>query len=148
MGERPPEWDIEIDEYKAAQDSAQHHDNLTWNTTALLWAGNFVLLGFVVNGLLTKPAGNFVPLACILGLVLTIAVWRIAYLFNKVKNVKYKRCQEIEKKYGMKQHLMMNDKKTYPKRAMMRLYAVVSIAFLLAWFLILLCGICDKCPAL
>jgi len=33
-------------EYQAAQESAQHHDNLIWTVTALIWGGMFVLFWF------------------------------------------------------------------------------------------------------
>ena len=34
-------------EYQAAQESAQHHDNLVWTVTALIWGGMLVLLEMV-----------------------------------------------------------------------------------------------------
>ena len=36
---------LRIAEYKATQDSAQHHDNLLWYVSSIVWGGNLVLLG-------------------------------------------------------------------------------------------------------
>jgi len=142
MGEMPLNWSIAIEEYKAAQDSAQHHDDLLWKATALIWGGNFVLLGFVENALRTCPHRLVIPLTCILGLVFTVAGRKVVYLYNSLNNVKYKRCKEIEANFGMKQHLMTEN--SYPKHAMKRLYDWVSGLILLAWLLFLLQSICPR----
>ena len=36
---------LRIAEYKATQDSAQHHDNLLWYVSSIVWGGNLILLG-------------------------------------------------------------------------------------------------------
>jgi len=129
-----------LGEYTAAQESAHHHDSLIWTTTALIWAGNFVLLGFIVNAVSLGQPGLFVPLASILGLVLTLGVWRIVYVWNHVKNVKYKRCRELEPHLRMWQH--RDVEAAYPRGEMRLWYSLVSLAFLIAWLVFFVCGVC------
>ncbi len=38
-------------EYQTAQDSAEHHDALLWNVTAIIWGANLVLIGFVLQSI-------------------------------------------------------------------------------------------------
>src|SRR5437867_1823619 len=75
-------------EYTAAQESAQHHDGLIWRTTGVVWAGNFVLLGFVVSTIAAGRGGPFVVVASLLGLLLTAGVWRAVVIWNRVINAK------------------------------------------------------------
>lgn len=86
-------------EYQAAQDSAQHHDNLVWSITSLNWIGSAVLMGFVLDKVdNAKTLFAKVPLLFIalVGIVLTGCVWRWAYQMRRIKFAKYKRCQALE----------------------------------------------------
>jgi hypothetical protein len=127
-------------EYAAAQESAQHHDNLIWTTTGIIWAGNFVLLGFIANAVSTGYAGAFVPLASLLGLLLTGSVWRMVFVWKQVMNVKYQRCRELEVDLQMHQH--RDVEAVYPRAEMRIWYSIVSTLFLLAWSYFLVRGLC------
>ncbi len=106
-GSKEPTEDWAKVEYQQAQDSAQHHDNLVWTTTSIIWAGNLVLLGLIL-GLIVKDNNvdttsqvfsSLRPLFIILGalgILLSLFVWSMQLQFGKIRNFKYKRCKEIE----------------------------------------------------
>lgn len=94
-------------EYQKAQDSAEHHDNLVWNITALNWIGSAVLMGFVLSGIGSSPTlSQKIALfsLAIVGFLLSCLVWRWARQVGAMRNLKYRRCKEIEAELGMRQH--------------------------------------------
>lgn len=122
-------------EYQAAQDSAQHHDNLVWTITSLNWVGSAVLMGFVLgkmenaNRLSEKCPLLFIS---IVGIILTGCVWRWAYQMRCVKVAKYQRCKVIENILGMEQH----SKLVYKAGSQTKTYALSMASFLVAWFVL------------
>jgi uncharacterized membrane protein len=86
-------------EYRAAQDSAEHHDRLVSSIFGV-WVGSAVLIGFVLNGL---GSGHFdrykavLILVVLVGLSLTCLSVYWATRSHRIKDEKYKRCQTIEK---------------------------------------------------
>jgi hypothetical protein len=86
-------------EYQSAQDSAQHHDNLVWTTTGIIWGSSLILLGFVITSLNTPPLKLVITASSILGLLLCIYVWLAALQFASVRNQKYSRCKKISNKF-------------------------------------------------
>ena len=123
-------------EYQAAQDSAQHHDNLVWTITSLNWVGSAVLIGFVLgkiddaSPLLAKY--SLLPITFV-GMALTGCVWLWAYQMRGVKLAKYMRCQALERILGMEQH----SKLTYKASSQTKTYGLLMALFLLVWALLL-----------
>ena len=126
------------EEYLAAQDSAQHHDNLIWTATGLVWTDNFVLLGFIIQSTSSGDTGLFVPLASFLGALLTAAAWRMVLVWNEVMNAKYRRCRELEVQLRMNQHRAVEA--IYPRGEMKFWYGLVSVIFLVAWLVYFVYG--------
>lgn len=123
-----------VAEYKAAQDSAQHHDNLLWYVSSIVWAGNLVLLGSVLQRPREgeRPFQTFaVALFCI---CLNLFVWGAAALLRSIRNWKYRRCQEIEEDLNFRQHRELELK--YPVGLMWTLYSIVIMLFLVVWLVI------------
>jgi hypothetical protein len=129
-----PAPDVLLVEYQAAQDSAQHHDNLVWTTTGIIWGSSLVLLGFVLANLTTSPLKLVITALSALGLLLCAFVWTAAVQFGSVKSQKYNRCKEIEQLLGLKQHSELQ----YKSRAQRTLYAVTMSAFVVTWIVVLL----------
>jgi len=122
-------------EYKAAQDSAQHHDNLLWYVSSIVWGGNLILLGsFLKNignatGALSRSFIFYVGIFCIL---LNLCLWGCACLFRNIRNQKYDQCKFIESKLGFRQH---SDLRCVPG-LMWFIYSFVTIMFMALWFLV------------
>jgi hypothetical protein len=128
---------LRIAEYKAAQDSAQHHDNLLWYVSSIVWGGNLVLLGsFLKNidnttGELHRPFIFCVGIFCIL---LNLCLWGCAYIFRDIRNQKYEWCKFIESKLGFHQHRELHQ----TKGLMWFIYSFVTIIFMVLWFIVVL----------
>ncbi len=74
---------ILLAEYKAAQNSAQHHDTLVWTVTSIFWAANILLIRVVVTVLIENNNLKCLPIALsLLGLFLCLSVCTFARQFN------------------------------------------------------------------
>jgi hypothetical protein len=120
-------------EYQAAQDSAQHHDALTWTITSVIWGASLVLMGFILNAIENVRLRPVLIAFAGLGIVLAACVWAFASTMADVKRQKYERCQYIEAKLGMAQHRDLR----YPPAFGRKLYAGIMIAFLAAWITVI-----------
>ncbi len=121
-------------EYQAAQESAQHHDNLVWTVTALIWGGMLVLFGFILGNLDNASLRLILILLSIIGTALTIAVLVFTLQYNSVTRQKYQRCKTIELLLGMRQH---NELKYTPGLQKI-IYNIITILFVIAWFIVFL----------
>ncbi len=120
-------------EYQAAQDSAQHHDNLAWSITSVMWGGSLVLMGFILQAINDRSLRVALSVLCVLGIALAVGVWLFATRVASVKRDKYERCQKIEKLLGLEQH----SKLRYPKGFGRTVYGFLMSLFLVAWVAIL-----------
>lgn len=125
--------DILLVEYQEAQQSAEHHDNLVWTVTAVIWGGILVLLGFVLGNIEKSNLKTIIILISILGILLTIFVWIFALQLSSIKRQKYKRCKYIEQVFGMRQHSQLEHK----EKSQRYLYAVLVFSFIAIWIFIL-----------
>jgi hypothetical protein len=125
-------------EYQAAQDSAQHHDNLVWTTTGIIWGSSLVLLGFVIANLSTPLLRPIIIVVSILGLLLCAYVWLAAIQFRSIRFHKYRRCKEIERMLNLQQHWTL----PYRERIQHTFYAIIMLAFMIAWLVVLLTVLC------
>jgi hypothetical protein len=125
--------DVLLVEYQAAQESAQHHDNLVWTVTAIIWGGMLVLFGFVLGNLDNVNLRLILTLLSILGIALTIAVWGFALQLNSVKRQKYRRCKQIEELLDMHHHRELK----YAAASQRIVYGTVTILFIIVWLSVL-----------
>jgi len=120
-------------EYQVSQESYQHHDNLVWTVTTIIWGGTLVLFGFILGGL-DKPNFQLIlTILSMLGIALTIAVWVFALQFNSIMRQKYQRCKDIEKLLGMYQ----NQGLKYVKGLQRIVYAIVTVLFIIVWLFVI-----------
>jgi hypothetical protein len=119
-------------EYQASQSSAQHHDQLVWTVTSIMWGSSLVLMGFILKSPITLLGVVVSITLCVLGLILTIFVWSAQRQFRYLRNTKYARCKVIEEELGMEQHLKIK----WPAGSQTSIYSIIMVLFLLAWFLI------------
>ncbi len=123
---------ILLTEYRMAQQSAEHHDNLVWTVTSIVWGALIVLLGFVIQSATNKELLFYQLTASALSICLLGFIWYHVFLLNNWKGKKYNRCKHIEEQLGMKQHLL-----TYPRRAGYCLYQLMMTGFLVAWIIVI-----------
>lgn len=128
----PHDKEVLLVEYQAAQESAQHHDNLVWTVTTIIWGGTLVLFGFVLGGLDKPNLQLILTFLSILGIALTIGVWGFALQLNSVKRQKYRRCKDIEELLGMCQHQELK----YATGSQRIVYAIVAMNFIIVWLIV------------
>ena len=123
-------------EYQAAQDSAQHHENQIWSGTSVIWAGNLILLGFILGNLSSPDhlPQVLVIVLSLLGLALNVFVWIVALQSNSIKRQKYERCREIEEVLDLHQHRDLR----YRQNVQTRVYGIVMLLFFAAWIVVIL----------
>lgn len=133
-------------EYQKAQDSAEHHDELIWTVMSLNWIGSAVLLGFALDAISaqpTEPHKVALILVSIVGITLSVFVWRWTRQLRAVKNAKYERCKEIEQLLSMKQHSTLiwppplRGPKWIARLRQRDDYAILLCAFLATWVAVL-----------
>jgi len=127
-----PTDDALLVEYQAAQNSAQHHDNLIWSINGVVWAASLVLLGLLLK---LSPNRTMVPvmlLISLLGVFLVIQVWTYTYQLKDLKKQKYERCKEIERKLNLRQHSSVS----WKSGRQWLLYNVIMIFFILIWLFV------------
>ena len=120
-------------EYETAQDSAQHHDNLVWSVTEIMWGASLLLMGFILQAINEAPLRPLITVLSILGIAFTISVWIFALQFNSVKRQKYARCKEIEALLGLRQHSTL----TWAPGSQRILYGLLMALFIIAWLAVL-----------
>ena len=104
-----PKKDALIVEYQKAQESAEHYDKLIWTVTSIFITVIAVILGYSFNKELSIIKLSFNIIGA-LGIILFL--FTIIKHMHHIKNVKYKRCKEIEDMLAMKQHNMIQKKAT------------------------------------
>jgi hypothetical protein len=128
-------------EYEAAQDSAQHHDNLVWPATSAMWGASLILVGFVLGNLSHENLRPLITVLGVLGITLCVTVWIFARQYASIRNQKYARCKELEKIFGFNQHSNLRHRRGSQRF----LYGLVMVFFILTWVLVIWTA---WCPAL
>lgn len=132
-------------EYEKAQDSAEHHERLGWQSKSILWAASVILLGYSGTPSISKwPVLVFTFAGIIL-------LWFPRPWNEKlavIKRLKYTRCVEIEKLLGMQQHTRTQEDapRGQLKKLATRLAWLLTIAWIarlvMAWFPTIRAWIC------
>jgi hypothetical protein len=125
---------IFLAEYQAAQESAEHHDNLIWANGSILWGGSVALFGFVIVNLDRPQLFPFFGILAGFALAFSLFSWRAVFIWNDVMGQKYQRCKQIELLLGMWQHRGLR----YPKNSQKVIYSAISVYLISTWIFILL----------
>ena len=128
-----PSVDCLLVEYQTAQDSAQHHDHIAWTINGVVWGASLLLLGFVVSAI-DRPSARFVIRAlAVLGVILTIASWRMWLVLRNVVRQKYQSCKDLESLLGLTQHSSLR----YPVGTGRFMFSAVLLVFIATWLFVL-----------
>lgn len=105
-------------EYQMSQQSAEHHDTLLWTSTGIIWAANFVLFGLISDNIFKEASLQhkcLLTLISSVAIIINAAMLALAYSFRRIRLLKYKRCQRIEKRFGLWQHRWTKNKSRQKK---------------------------------
>jgi len=120
-------------EYSSAQNSAQHHDTLVWNSIGIIWSAQLVLLGFIIQAKQDLHNPLIILFTSVLALVLLLYLSISYFSIRKIRNQKYKICKEIEKKIDLSQHSSLKHKKYVGTIS----FCIVTFFFMLVWLLVI-----------
>ncbi len=129
-----------LTEYMAAQQSAQHHDTLLWTVTSIIWAGNLVIMGFIISNIRNACLLLMVIAIYVLGIAMICCVYVFVSQFHSLKKLKYERCKTIEAiiekefRINITQH---RDVK-WPDGSQKALYRILTILFVITWTVVFL----------
>jgi len=123
-------------EYEKTQDSAEHNDTVMWETAAIIWGANTLLLGFVLEAIDKAVARVLIVLTAVLGILITAMLIRMMKVYSSVVKQKYTRCKKIEESLGMRQHL--DTEPLFAPRGMQKWSLVVNWGIIAIWFFVFL----------
>jgi hypothetical protein len=131
---------IRLAEYKAAQQSAQHHDSLLWTVTSIIWAGNLVIMGFIISNIRNACLLLMVIAIYILGIAMICCVYVFVSQFHSLKKLKYKRCKTIEAKIESEFHTDISQHRDveWSEGSQKALYSILTILFIITWTVVFL----------
>lgn len=127
--------EIYLSVYERAQESAHHIDVVLWEIAAIIWGGNTLLLGFILEAIDKPRALPLIVVSSVMALVLTAFVARIWYVSRVSKKIGYRTCQAIEKDYQFPKDLCLHTKihEFYPEGVGTRWVYSISVLFAVAW---------------
>ncbi len=126
--------------YERAQEAAYHTDAVLWEATAIIWGGNTLLLGFILEALDKKEALRPIIWVSVIGLVLTIFVAIMWYVARITKSISYSTCRKIEARYQFPWHLRLHSviHRFYPKAIATNCAYFISACFVCMWLYVIL----------
>jgi hypothetical protein len=135
----PPERTaLLIAEYEFARDNRGNADATAWEMTAIVWGGQTLLLGFVLEAISNRDVQLLIVLVGVLGLVLCRFNYVVVTTRNLVCNAMNRICGEIEnstEEMLRKPQNRLNS--VYPSRVQTLWFNVVNWVFAVAWLAVI-----------
>jgi hypothetical protein len=131
-------FEVLVAEYERAQEVAHHADFLIYEVAAIIWGGNTLLLGFILEA--QPTVGNEVLMMglAILGIVMSIFVTSLHRLAKKGQKIAFRNCQEIEENPAFKYKLHSKIKLEYPEGRARSWIWTITAAFVIVWIFVLI----------
>ena len=89
--------DVLLKEHSEHSKSAQHHDNLLWTVTSIIFSGMIILIGLLVDNL-HNTNKLLLTYISVFGIILSIGLYYFAKDFRRIKKFHYDRCKDIGEK--------------------------------------------------
>jgi len=123
-------------EYERAQETAHHCDVIIYEVAAIIWSGNTLLLGFILEAPYRLGIQIIVAVLSILGMMTSAFVTRTLRLSKIIQHVAYQVCQKIENDIPLANKLHSQVNAIYPPRVAQRWVWAITIAFLIVWLVV------------
>src|SRR5260370_20103563 len=121
-------------EYERAQDVGRHADIIIYETAAIVWGANTLLLGFILEVSCDSNNQKLVMVAAVLGLLMSLYVPLVMRLTKKNQGIAYAICREIENDLHLPHRLNNRIHQMYPQWKPGRVAIWVLTAFFVgAW---------------
>lgn len=138
-------------EYERAQDAAYHSDAIIYEVAAIIWSGNALLLGFILEAPSHLGIQLVVAALSILGILTSVFVVRTQSLSKIGQRIAYEICRRIETDTPLTYKLHCRIDAVYPKRAAQHWICGITAAFIAVWAVVLLRAaylICKLAPGI
>lgn len=123
--------------YERAQEISHHSDAVAYEVAAIVWSGQVLLLGFVLEVPPHKYQQSLVIVASVLAILLALYVPFVMRLTKIGQHKAYDICREIESKIHSDLRLHTRIAEIYPKgRGQLAVYSLTLI-FVMAWAYVL-----------
>jgi hypothetical protein len=99
--------------YERAEENAYHDDLLMWEVTSIVWGANTLLLGFILEAIGHAKARPLIIAVSIIGIFLTVFVFRFFMLGKIGQRVAYNLCHDIEQEFPEDLRLHTRIRETY-----------------------------------
>jgi len=120
--------------YSFAQESRNHNDLVAWEITAIVWGGQTLLLGFVLEAVGNLHSHPLILLTSLLGIVLTLSNNKLLKKRSEVcdwmRNISV-RIEDLVSEMEIKPQKALDEK--YERGAQRRAFLTVSYSFYLVW---------------
>lgn len=128
----PGKYDF-LKEYELAQQSAQHHDNISWIFSSIFIGGMLVLFGLIFNKeniiLTNRVLFGFI---CIMGVFINIIILIFHWRWSEIIKHNYSICKKIEEMIGMER---IHSNSIFPQGIMKILFTMLITFFISIWIL-------------
>jgi hypothetical protein len=128
--------EILLAEYGHAQDAAHHADVLIYEVAAIIWSGNTLLLGFILEARPEFGIQFVVAVLSILGILTSLFVTRTQSLSKIGQKIAFEICQEIEKNPAFTHKLDTKIDAVYPRGAARAWIRAITAAFIVVWLIV------------
>ena len=125
-------------EYDRAQEAAYHGDAILYEVAAIIWSGNALLLGFILEAPSHLGIQVVVAALSILGILTSVFVMRTQSLSKIGQHIAYDVCQKIERQVPLTYKLHCRIDAEYPAGAAWRWICLITAAFIAVWVVVLL----------
>jgi hypothetical protein len=124
-----------IAENEFARDNRIQGDASAWETTAIIWGGQTLLLGFALEAISKRPAQPLVVLLGILGVIMCVFNAKIMKVRRDVCQYMIQVCTQIEEKLQMDFKPQSGLSKDYPKGFQTGWFGKLNWSFGIVWVL-------------
>ena len=127
-----------VAEYEFARDNRSTADATAWEMTAIVWGGQTLLLGFILEAISNRDVQLLIALVGVLGLVLCRFNHVVVHTRNIVCNRMNKICREIENSTAEMLHKPQNRlDDVYPPGVQTLWFNIVNWLFVVAWLAVI-----------
>lgn len=131
-------FEILLAEYEFARENRIQGDATAWEVTAIIWGGQTLLLGFVLEAISQPPAKLLIVGAGILGILMSRFNHVIMRTRTEVCREMNKVCMEIEDRVPMLVKTQNRLDNKYPSGIQSRWFKILNWAFVPLWVLVII----------
>lgn len=129
-------------EYEHAQEIAHHSDTIIYEVGAIIWSGNALLLGFILEAPREFGIQLVVVVLSVLGILTSFFVTRTQSLSKIGQHIAFGICRKIEEDIPLTYKVHTEIDAVYPKGAAQRWIKGITAAFIVVWLVVLIRAAC------